>query len=153
MRLPLKPSYSNGKERIKAEGLNGQRYVDMVMKGPMTRALAELGELHGVQAAVLEDLAPAHRSKVAKLAREEAGIIRQGHPAASPDLNPIEPIWFELKRRVAKMRPKATTLDKLWAQIEQAWADLPRWMIDSQIDDMEVRRVRVLRRNGWHTGY
>ena len=44
-----------------------------------------------------EDNAAPHRSKVAVAARENAEIVTLHWPAQSPDLNPIENMWAEIK--------------------------------------------------------
>ena len=47
-----------------------------------------------------EDNAPPHRSKVTKVAREDAEIMKLDWPVQSPDLNPIENIQAEMKMMV-----------------------------------------------------
>lgn len=130
--------------KIKGEGLTGKRYAETIVSGPLAEYTAQVANNYLGKARVLEDSAPCHRAKVAKAAKEEAGLINQPHHAASPDLNPIEPIQYNLKRRVEKMRPKATTLEGLWAQIQVAWEAIPQSQINSQIECMEERRTILL---------
>ncbi|GBC11623.1 transposable element Tc1 transposase [Rhizophagus irregularis DAOM 181602=DAOM 197198] len=47
-----------------------------------------------------EDNAAPHRSRVATAARENAGIVTLDWPAQSPDINPIENIWAEMKMMI-----------------------------------------------------
>ncbi|GBB96224.1 hypothetical protein RclHR1_27010001 [Rhizophagus clarus] len=47
-----------------------------------------------------EDNAASHRLKVATAARENAGIVTFDWPAQSPDINPIENIWAEMKMMI-----------------------------------------------------
>jgi transposase len=54
-----------------------------------------------------EDNAPPHRSKIATATREESGLQFFPWPAQSPDLNPIENLWSEVKK-IVYSRPKKT---------------------------------------------
>ncbi|CAB5392164.1 unnamed protein product [Rhizophagus irregularis] len=47
-----------------------------------------------------EDNAALHRSRVVMAAHENAGIVTLDWPAQSPDINPIENIWAEMKMMI-----------------------------------------------------
>ena len=42
-------------------------------------------------------------------------------PAQSPDLNPIEHLWFLLKRRLAKYPKSAKGITELWERVQVEW--------------------------------
>lgn len=63
--------------------------------------VSEMKEMKGSGVSMVEDGVPSHRSVIARKARSELGINSLTHPPSSPDLNPIEPLWFKLKNRVA----------------------------------------------------
>ena len=47
-------------------------------------------------------------------------------PPQSPDLNPIEHLWAELKQRL-RAAPTATSIDGLWERVQREW-----WAVDSE---------------------
>ena len=55
----------------------------------------------------MQDDAPCHRSKVAKTFRAENQIKVLDWPGNSPDLNPIENLWTNMKNKVADKHPSS----------------------------------------------
>jgi hypothetical protein len=151
-RLPLAGSKVVAGKRIRAEGLGGEKYAEWIIRGQLAPKVEELQAKDAPgEVLVAEDGAPAHTSKVAKAARKETGIKSITHPPSSPDLNPIEGFWNILKWRVGQLRPKATTLDELWKQIQQVWAEIDIEEVNKAIDTMTQRRRDVKKVKGWHT--
>jgi transposase len=70
---------------------------------------------------VVMDNASFHKSKEIKKAIEEQGCILLKLPAYSPDLNPIEQFWSQLKRLVKEGKKK---LDSMVEAIDQAFKQL-----------------------------
>ena len=61
---------------------------------------------------LMADNDPKHTSRAARLFLEESGINWWRTPAESPDLNPIENLWHELKEYIRReIKPK--TKDQL----------------------------------------
>ena len=53
------------------------------------------------------DNAPAHSSRIAKDYIEQNGIFHFATPAQSPDLNPIEMVWHDMKIYIQeKVKPR-----------------------------------------------
>jgi len=153
LRIPLKPSKSDGKTRVKAEGLNAQKYTDAILSGPLLEAVNDMKAENALDVLVVENGAPAHKSVIAKKFRLENHIPSLTHPPSSPDLNLIENVWQVLKQRISTIHPKATTLDGLWDHAQQAWAEIPVTMINQLVDGMEGRVQDVLKAKGHSTKY
>ena len=58
----------------------------------------------------LQDNASVHTAGVAKAVFEELGVWSLPHPSTNPDLNPIEHLWFKIKKLVHKRHPELMTM-------------------------------------------
>ncbi|GBB85205.1 hypothetical protein RclHR1_08160001 [Rhizophagus clarus] len=67
-----------------------------------------------------KDNAALHRSKVATAAHENAGIVTLNWPAQSPDINPIENIWAEMKMMIRRHSPPPSSISVLMEYITDA---------------------------------
>ena len=66
-----------------------------------------------------QDNDPKHRSKKARTFMDNNHIIYPKWPAQSPDLNPIEMVWAQMKQHAAKMNP--LTKDELAECVDLFW--------------------------------
>ncbi|GFU58439.1 transposable element Tcb1 transposase [Trichonephila clavipes] len=57
-------------------------------------------------------------------------------PARSPDLSPIENMWYMVVRRLTQITPPAATPDQLWQRVEAAWSAAPEEHIQSLFESM-----------------
>lgn len=101
---------------------------------------------------VVEDNAAIHNACHTIAARSSLGLNRLEHPPSSPDLNPIEAMWKEVKYQVARM-PRASNLEQLKQQILVAWNNIPIDFVNRLILGMPARRLAVLKAKGLHTPY
>ena len=76
-------------------------------------------------------------------------------PANSPDLNPIEQVWDELRRRVCKeiMHHAIHTVNDLAAALQAEWANLPAPFIQRYVNSMRRRITACIAQNGGHMRY
>jgi len=72
-------------------------------------------------------------------------------PAQSPDLNPIENLWSEIKRRIHNDKP--TSLPSLERCIKRAWKSVKPEMVKNLIESMPRRIKAVIQANGGPTKY
>jgi transposase len=72
-------------------------------------------------------------------------------PSYSPDLNPIENLWADVKRRAEVFNPQ--NVEQLKTALRAAWKETSPSTIKSLIASMTKRLKLVLEKNGWMTGY
>ena len=68
-----------------------------------------------------QDNDPKHTSKKAKRCFKKHKIEVMQWPPQSPDLNPIEHLWFLLKRRLAEYDQPPTSMWELWERVQKKW--------------------------------
>lgn len=87
----------NRDEELKKNGYLARSYIEVLDK--MIPTIWELGIIF------MQDNASIHGAKIVKKWFEEYGIPVMDWPPYSPDLNPIEYMWFPLKHGVYEVRP------------------------------------------------
>lgn len=100
-----------------------------------------------------QDGASVHTSKEVKRHLEKKKIQFLPWPAQSPDLNPIENIWADVKKRVAERRGDITNKQKLWEAIEEEWEATPKDLCRRLIESIPERLLAVIKAKGGPTKY
>ena len=72
-------------------------------------------------------------------------------PCQSPDLNPIENLWRELKLRVAKRQPR--NLMDLERICTEEWTKIPTKICANLLKNYNKRLTTVLANKGFSTKY
>jgi transposase len=108
----------------------------------------------------MQDNASIHNAHAVKQWFQDMGIPLVDWPPYSPDLNPIEHVWWHLKSRVLKNHPEIETMgtgeearEALEKALIEAWNDLPNCLFEQCADSMPYRVQAVIDAKGWHTKY
>jgi DDE superfamily endonuclease len=83
-----------------------------------------------------------HTSKIAAATRVGSGLQFLPWPAQSPDLNPIENLWHDVKTRLYERKKKPKNLPELERAVKAAWKSIPPERIQALVDSMP-RRIQL----------
>jgi hypothetical protein len=75
------------------------------------------------------------------------------HPPSSPDLNPIKPVWHELKVCLRALPHPPNTLGQLKAAVLRVWDELSIEDVNKHVNKMPDRVEAVWAANGGHTRF
>jgi len=98
-----------------------------------------------------QDNDPKHTSKLAKawFVTKDVSLFRW--PSQSPDLNPIENLWHDVKLAISDKRFK--NKNDLWMGIEMAWRNIPVQRCRQLVESMSRRCAAVISSHGHSTKY
>lgn len=99
----------------------------------------------------MHDNDPKHTAKVVKNWLSDEKIPVLDWPAQSPDLNPIENLWNDVKVKVGQQKCKNS--DDLWKAIKEAWDSIPLDKCRKLIESLPRRCEAVKRNKGYSTKY
>uniref|UniRef100_A0A4W5K4N7 Tc1-like transposase DDE domain-containing protein n=1 Tax=Hucho hucho TaxID=62062 RepID=A0A4W5K4N7_9TELE len=94
---------------------------------------------------------PKHTAKATKEWLKKKHIKVLEWPSQSPDLNPIENLWRELKVRVAKRQPR--NLNDLEKICKEEWDKIPPEMCANLVANYKKRLTSVIANKGFATKY
>jgi transposase len=100
-----------------------------------------------------QDNASSHTAKVCQEWFKAHGFELLEWPAYSPDLNPIENLWSELKRRLGGYENPPLGVLELWERVQEQWNGIGPEYCQKLIESMPGRMSEVLRNNGGPIDY
>ena len=74
-------------------------------------------------------------------------------PTQSPDLNPIEHLWFHLKKQLSDHKTPLSRILELWERVEKEWEEIKPEECQNLIESMPRRNQAVIRAKGGYTKY
>ena len=96
-------------------------------------------------------LDPKHTSKSTKAWFQKRSWKILEWPSQSPDLKPIENLWWELKKAVASRKPK--NISELEAFAHEEWAKIPQEHSQKLVYGYASRLQQVITSKGCSTKY
>ena len=100
----------------------------------------------------MQDNDPKHTCRLAKACLEKNGIYWWKTPPESPDMNPIENLWHEIKETL-RSEVKSRTKDELLAGIRLAWSRITPEKCRKYISHLIKVIPKVVEREGAASGY
>src|SRR5262249_22255094 len=100
-----------------------------------------------------QDNDPKHKSKKALKWFEDHGFEVMKWPAQSADLNPIEHLWWYLKRRLDEYEEPPKSLTELWECCQVDWDKITKETCQNLIESMPRRVAAILKAKGGYTKY
>lgn len=97
----------------------------------------------------MHDNDPKHASNIVKawLVDEQIDVLTW--PAQSPDLNPIEHLWNDVKVKIGQTKFKNS--NDLWAGIKEAWYSIPQSRCQALVESLPRRCQATLKNRGQPT--
>lgn len=136
----------------KGGGMTAQRYQVQVLDKVLFNYYWRMAESRG-QVVFQQDRAWCHTAKLSIewLSRNEIEIFP--HPASSPDLSLIEPLWHHLKILIRARPHIPSRLEELKTAIWECWEMITDDDINAHVKHMEDRVKAVLKADGGHMKY
>jgi len=131
--------------------ITAKSYVDNVLIPVLQSFWMRESERAGQPLWLMEDGASAHRAVYTRQAREGYGIPKFDWPPSSPDLNPIENVWYILKDMLNKRPVRPEGREAMAEAIREEWQKISEVYLLTFIDSMPQRIEAVLAASGGHT--
>ncbi|KAJ1310446.1 hypothetical protein OPQ81_007179 [Rhizoctonia solani] len=131
--------------------MNQELYL-AILEEEMQWSLEHLG-LDAGEVIYQHDNASAHKAKACVNWLNNHGIKVMDWPPYSPDLNPIENLWAEIKRRLGTYEFPPQSIHELWERVQAEWDGIKPKYCRKLVESMPRRMKQVLDRKGGPTDY
>ncbi len=109
----------------------------------------------------MQDNARVHTAKIVLEWLDEQGYSVMSWPPYSPNLNPIEMVWYRIKTYIHKHHPELRrmtageekTMDAIVDAVIEAWEALDEEFLWSLVQSMPQRVEAVIKAHGGYTRY
>lgn len=136
----------------KGGGMTSARYQEQVLDRVLIPFHTKVSRERGC-AFFQQDNASSHMSKSTRNWFRSHQIPIFSHPASSPNMNPIEGVWHELKHIIRASPNPPTSLHSLKTAIHAAWDELSIETVNKYVGTMEQRIQAIIHVRGGHTCY
>jgi transposase len=132
--------------------MTGEKYRQ-ILKTHMAPFLKKITDETGKKQIFQHDNDPKHSSKVVKAYLSNKQLVVLQWPSQSPDMNPIEHMWRQIKSQIYARSDKASNLDDVFEIAKEEWKMIPTSFIQSLIKSMPNRVLACYKNHGNHTKY
>ena len=137
--------------------MTARLYTDLILDGEMFTFWLDSMEECGY-VLMMEDGAPYHKgcATARRKQLEEMGWIRWGSgswPSNSPDLNPIEHLWYILKCQIKRRKRQPRNRKELIIALQEEWQKIDMDIVSNLIGSMPRRLAVVIKAQGGPSGY
>lgn len=136
----------------KGGGMNSERYQEQVLEAVLDKFYTDMQWIRG-RARFQQDGASWHTSTSTKewLRRNEIELFP--HPAGSPDMNPMVPLWSTLQKHIKQLKRRPTSKESLKQALKQAWNNISLEEINAHTGKMQERVKYLLKAKGGYTPF
>jgi transposase len=132
--------------------MDGEKYRQILIHH-MAPYCKDLKEKTGNEIIFQQDNDPKHTCNKVKRYLSNKKMEVLDWISQSPDINPIENAWRQLKQRIAKKNRKAKNLDEVFEIALEEWNNITLESLHTLIESMPRRCQAVIEANGGHTKY
>ncbi|GFW32041.1 transposable element Tcb2 transposase [Trichonephila clavipes] len=134
---------------VQSVTMTGHIYRDVILEQHVRLFRGAMG----AEFLFMDDNARPHHANIVDECLQSEDITRMDWPAYSPDLNPIEHVWYMLGRRIAVRQPPPTYLPEFVRTLLDEWCNIPQDQIDNLILSMPRRCKACIASSGRYTPY
>ena len=120
---------------------------------PIIHGYIEMMRRYGIHLVLMQDGAPGHAAADTQEDLRERGVIVIFWPPFSPDLNPIERVWYIIKNYLQDNYLETMLYNALRDAVKDAWDKVGRYEFEDLINSMPARCQAVIDADGLFTKY